>query len=286
MPPGVRWPTRHVGRWTPEIDERSKRKAPGSAGSSNDRAHVYRRLPDTPSAEGASPVPSTLPYNSPQAPGSASTIGYSPLPVSPQQAPVLPTIGDEDDFVDAESEYDTREFDDKDSFYVNDLNGVAALEGLDGVRAPPDPLHYVAGISSVHDSFYDVSMGNAIEPVEVHVSGYLRHWYTGIAEFMNVVDDPGAVVRRSTGVDAIHAGRDSVMRFYGKGRPEAVIEREMNVLIFEEALAHVEECTEAMRDELKRWSSCNGFRRHPRNFSQNILDSRWVLTWKLVEANV
>ena len=82
------------------------------------------------------------------------------------------------------------------------------------------------------------------------MSGYIRHWYTGIAEFMNVVDDSGAVIGRTTGVDAIHADRNIVLRFYGKGQPEAVIEREMSVLTFEEALAHSEECTQAMRDEL------------------------------------
>ena len=41
-----------------------------------------------------------------------------------------------------------------------------------------------------------------------------------------------------------------------KGQAEAVIEREMNVLTFEEALAHVDECTQAMRDELH--SMCGG----------------------------
>jgi hypothetical protein len=55
-------------------------------------------------------------------------------------------------------------------------------------------------------------------------------------------------------------------------------------LTFEEALAYVEDCTAAMRDELKRWNRCNGFRRHPRALSQNILDSRWVLKWKLVDG--
>ena len=297
MPPGVRWPTRHVGRWTPEVDTREKRHAPWSAGSG--RAHAWRRLPGTPSASGASP-PSTLPYNSPQAPGTASTVEYSPLPTSPQQPPILPTTGDDDDgeYVDAESELgDAKEFDDKDTFYIHDLNGVSCLEGLDSVRTPPDPLHHVAGISTAHDSFYDaVSSGGRQEeavskssdvrdePVELYLSGYLRHWYTGIAEFMNVVDDFGNVVGRSTGVDAIHAGRDICFRFYGKGRAEAVIEREMNILTFEEALAHVEECTQAMRDELLRWQKLNSFERYPRSLATNVLDSRWVLKWKMVDG--
>ena len=215
------------------------------------------------------------------------------MPASPQPPPILPTVGgddnddDEGEFVDAEEYGDTKEFDDKETLFIQDLNGVAALEGLDGVTTPLDPLHYAAGISSVHDSFYDVVSSVGVlqdEPVEIHLSGYLRHWYTGIAEFMNVVDDSGAVVGRSTGVEAIHAGRDIVFRFYGKGQPEAVIEREMNVLTFEEALAHVEECTQAMRDELERWRKLESFRRYPRALSDNVLDSRCVLKWKLVDG--
>jgi hypothetical protein len=157
------------------------------------------------------------------------------------------------------------------------------LEGLDNIRSPPDPLHYASGISSIRDSFFDVVYGDD-DPMEVCITGYLRHWYTGIAEFMNVVDQTGSVVGRSTGVDAIHAGRDLVMRFYEKGQKEVVIEREMNILTFEEAMAHVEDCTKAMRDELQRWVATKAFARHPRKLAHNCLDSRWVLKWKLVDG--
>ena len=258
MRDGVHWPKPRTIRWTPDVDDREKRKRshshPGSTASTPGRstrptAPIFRRLADTPSpaagatrsqgaaaASGAydvvSPTPSTLPYNSPHSPGVASTVGYSPQPVSPQPAPVLPALGEVDDgYEDAESELDVREYDSKDKFFIDDLNGVAALEGLDGIRSPPDPLHYCSGISAMHSSFYDIPViCNDDNPIQISISGYLRHWCTGIAEFMDVVDQQGLVVGRATGVDAIDAGRELVMRFYGNGRKEVVIEQEMNIL--------------------------------------------------------
>ena len=78
----------------------------------------------------------------------------------------------------------------------------------------------------------------------------LRHWYAGIADYIDIVESSGAVVGRPTGADAVTAGHDLVMRFYEKGRKEVVIEREMNILTCEEATENAEECTQAMRDEL------------------------------------
>ena len=60
-----------------------------------------------------------------------------------------PAFDDDDDYEDAQS-FDAREYDDKDKLFIDDLNSVMALEGLDEVRSPPDPLHYCAGISGVH----------------------------------------------------------------------------------------------------------------------------------------
>ena len=66
--------------------------------------------------------------------------------------------------------------------------------------------------------------------MEICISGYLRHWYTGFAERMDVVDEYGATVGRSTGVQAVQQDRYFVMRFYLTGRKEVVIEKEMNIL--------------------------------------------------------
>ena len=287
-------PRRQV-RWTPEVDDRQLRKrgptSPGSSASSTARppAHIYRRLADTPSpAQGAatSPVPSTIPYESPHSTGVASTIGYSPQQVSPLPEPLLPAVAEDDggDYEDAYSE-DVREYDDKDKFFVDDLNGVAALEGLDDVRCQPDPLHFCSGISSAAPSFYAATpLHDDGQPLEICISGYLRHWYTGVAEHMNVVDEAGATVGRATGVEAIEHNRDFILRYYATGRKEVVIEREMNILTLAEAQAHAEECIKAMRDELQRWVSCGGFRRFPKKLAENCLDSRWVLKWKLVDG--
>ena len=67
----------------------------------------------------------------------------------------LPAFDDDDDYEDAQS-LDAREYDDKDNFFIDDLNGVMALEGLDEVRSPLDPLHYCAGISGAHAPLYDL----------------------------------------------------------------------------------------------------------------------------------
>ena len=112
-----------------------------------------------------------------------------------------------------------REYDDKDKFFIDDLKGVMALEGLGEVRTPPDPLRYCAGISSAHSSFYDVTdplieSREQSATMEICISGYPRHWYTGVADHVDVVNDDGASVGRTTGVEAIRQDCDFVVRFY------------------------------------------------------------------------
>ena len=80
-----------------------------------------------------------------------------------------------------------------------------ALEGLDEVRTTHDPLHYCVGISSAHSSFYGVAdplieQSEQSAPIEICISGYLRHWYTGVADHMDVVNEDGATIGKSTGV--------------------------------------------------------------------------------------
>ena len=101
-------------------------------------------------------------------------------------------MDDEGDYEDAYS--DVREYDDKDKLFIDDLNGVMALEGLDEVRTPPDPLHYCSGISSAHSSFYDITdplieHREQTATMEICISGYLRHWYTGVADHMDFVNE-------------------------------------------------------------------------------------------------
>ena len=107
----------------------------------------------------------------------------------------------------------------------------------------------------MRDSFFDASVGRHDDEqlLETCISGYLRHWYTAIADFMEVVGDAGARIGRTTGVGAINAGHDLIMRFWSKGQKEVVIEKEMNILMFEEAMAHVAKCTQSMKDELQRF---------------------------------
>ena len=71
------------------------------------------------------------------------------------------------------------------------------------------------------------------------------------------------------------------MRQHFNGILEAVIERAMHVLTFAEAKQHAEECRKSMIEELLCWISMKGWRRMRRTLARNLIDSRWVLKWKL-----
>ena len=90
--------------------------------------------------------------------------------------------------------------------------------------------------------------------------------------------------RDSTHLPPLQQGEVYVVHFLGEGKKEIVVEREMNVLTLAEAQAHEAECVQAMLDELKRWHSLGSFKRFPRRLARNVLDSRWVLKWKLVDG--
>ena len=102
--------------------------------------------------------------------------------------------------------------------------------------------------------------------VEWAVSDELRHWF---------VKDAGS---RPLEADEVY-----VIRVFASGQQQVVIEREMNVLTLAEAMKHENEVKEAIYDELKRWTDLKGFVRYPRSQAKNIIDSRWVLKWKLVD---
>jgi hypothetical protein len=65
---------------------------------------------------------------------------------------------------------------------------------------------------------------------------------------------------------------------------EVVIEREMNVLTAEEIRAHKAEVNTAYLDEIKRWLSMDMFERSKRRDATYLVDSRWVIKFKLVNG--
>eukprot|EP00973_Karenia_brevis_P077599 10783061-Karenia_brevis.AAC.1 len=63
-----------------------------------------------------------------------------------------------------------------------------------------------------------------------------------------------------------------------------IIEREMNVLSLQEALKYPEHVRQAIYDRLERWIQLKGFVRYAKHQAKNMIDSRWVLKWKLVDG--
>ena len=58
----------------------------------------------------------------------------------------------------------------------------------------------------------------------------------------------------------------------------------MNVLMLDEARANLPQDTEAIFDELACWVEHDSFVRQPTARATNVLDSRWVLKWKMIDA--
>ena len=79
---------------------------------------------------------------------------------------------------------------------------------------------------------------------------------------------------------------DVTVYFLSNGSVHQVIERTNNTLTREEALQHPAECKQAMKDELLRWRYHKAWRRVPRWNATNLLPSRWVLKWKIVESRL
>ena len=77
---------------------------------------------------------------------------------------------------------------------------------------------------------------------------------------------------------------DVTLYFLANGAVHQVIERTNNTLTREEALQHPAECKQAMKDELLRWQYHKAWRRVPRRNATNLLPSRWVLKWKIVDG--
>ena len=63
---------------------------------------------------------------------------------------------------------------------------------------------------------------------------------------------------------------------------ETVIEREMNILAPDELKKYARDVAEACLLELQRWCGMGMFTRMSRKRATNLVDSRWVLKWKLI----
>ena len=131
----------------------------------------------------------------------------------------------------------------------------------------PNPL--AAGAATEQPALCSYAVGS--EVVELGIAGRLSDWV--YPEITNC--------RRTR----LKNGEIYVVKFYHAGQaPEVVVEREMNILTLQEAQHHEADVRKAIYDELARWVALGGFERYPRTKARNILDSRWVLKWKVVNG--
>ena len=77
---------------------------------------------------------------------------------------------------------------------------------------------------------------------------------------------------------------EMVFHYSPDGEIEQVIERTNNVLTRAEALQHEQDCKNAILAELGRWHAHGAWRRRPRQSANNLLTSRWVLKWKIIDG--
>ena len=75
-----------------------------------------------------------------------------------------------------------------------------------------------------------------------------------------------------------------MVQYHNVGTPEVVVEREMNVLTLQEARSEEPKVRQAIHDELKRWIDLGGVERMDKSKATNVLDSRWVLKWKIIDG--
>ena len=139
-------------------------------------------------------------------------------------------------------------------------------EGWNGMNPRPSQAAYATAESASKQQNVDD------DAVEFAIPNYMTQF---------VIPDQRKKSRR-----ARHKTRDIyVVKFYADDRaPHVVVEREMNTLTLEEARKHETDVRKAIYDELQRWNSLGGFVRYERSKARNILDSRWVLKWKMVDG--
>ena len=79
----------------------------------------------------------------------------------------------------------------------------------------------------------------------------------------------------------------AVLQVFLGVQKKAVIERDSDLLTPDEVREHKAEIETAMVKELATWKQFGCFSRRPRRGAINVIDSRWVLKWRIeVKPNV
>ena len=74
------------------------------------------------------------------------------------------------------------------------------------------------------------------------------------------------------------------LRFLPTGQAQHHVEKDLDMLTSEEARAQPSACCQAMREERQRWIDLHAFERAPLETARNLIDTRWVLKWKVVDG--
>ena len=131
--------------------------------------------------------------------------------------------------------------------------------------AAVDPLcHYLA--SNVDPQRY-----GCLNEVDLAGNGCVELWFT--REFSKVLGDEAEL-----GLDETR-----VLQVFASGFRNAVIKRESDLLTPSELKAHDPEVQAAMLEELKIWDRYGCFERVSREGARNVMDSRFVAKWKILE---
>ena len=176
-----------------------------------------------------------------------------------------------------------------------------------------DRSHDFLADSDSEDESGDSSPANASEEWKTRqdqsclecMDGFL-HWHPDVLGNEIVLDDPEAKGGDASpaGPLEIHLSREMsklyvsdeltlpavghdghyVVQLYPSGIKRTVVERANNILSIDEARANEAAVNRAMLDELTRWHQLQAFERMPKKLATNLIDARWVLTWKEVNG--
>jgi len=204
--------------------------------------------------------------------GAASSSGpILPLVESASEDECAETVEYETDDSDA-----TQDYPESMHSLLTKMQTGSAVDGFDNCGTP-DSEHFVGWTgSSSHVStgvFTGARVARDSPPgeivAEMALGGELKDW----------VYPSGPHRRKKLKRDEVY-----VVRYYHSGQSEVVVEREMNILSLDEARANEVEVRRAIFDELQRWNSLKGFQRYPKAKARNVIDSRWVIKWKMVDG--
>lgn len=149
---------------------------------------------------------------------------------------------------------------------------------IDGLDELDDPAHFTEQDDQCPFAFLSrMSQGHSAEDgpkaaemplatyVELELSPQLSHLYA-------LTEHPEG--RRKE-------GEFYVLHLHADGYKASVVERENNILSIEEAQQHAKLAEQAMLDDIRRWHTLGAFKRMDRQLASNVIDARWVLTWKI-----